>query len=80
MPKSVPLRVKIEGAEGKTVKQKGTEIQAESDGSYVIELHDRHRPEPRMGGPGADNLRRVLRHDTERTTSRISSPATSRKS
>ena len=40
MPKSVPLRVKIEGAEGKTVKQKGTEIQAESDGSYVIEFMD----------------------------------------
>lgn len=40
MPKSVPLRVKIEGAEGKTVKQKGKEIQAESDGSYVIEFMD----------------------------------------
>ena len=40
MPKSVPLRVKIEGAEGKTVKQKGKEIQAESDGSFVIEFMD----------------------------------------
>lgn len=40
MPRSVPLRVKIEGAEGKTVKQKGKEIQAESDGSYVIEFMD----------------------------------------
>ena len=40
MPKSVPLRVKIEGADGKTVKQKGKEIQAESDGSYVIEFMD----------------------------------------
>ena len=40
MPKSVPLRVKIEGAEGKTVKQKGKEIQAEEDGSYVIEFMD----------------------------------------
>ena len=40
MPKSVPLRVKIEGAEGKTVKQKGKEIQAEEDGSFVIEFMD----------------------------------------
>jgi peptidoglycan/xylan/chitin deacetylase (PgdA/CDA1 family) len=40
MPKSVPLRVKIEGADGKTVKQKGKEIQAEDDGSYVIEFMD----------------------------------------
>ena len=40
MPKSVPLRVNIEGAEGKTVKQKGTEIQPESDGSFVIEFMD----------------------------------------
>ena len=40
MPKSVPLRVKIEGAEGKTVKQKGKEIEAESDGSFVIEFMD----------------------------------------
>ena len=40
MPKSVPLRVKIEGAEGKTVKQKGNEIQPEDDGSYVIEFMD----------------------------------------
>ena len=40
MPKSVPLRVNIEGAEGKTVKQKGKEIQAEEDGSYVIEFMD----------------------------------------
>ncbi|MBR4398112.1 MAG: polysaccharide deacetylase family protein [Fibrobacter sp.] len=40
MPKSVPLRVKIEGADGKTVKQKGKEIQAESDGSFVIEFMD----------------------------------------
>ena len=40
MPKSVPLRVKIEGADGKTVKQKGNEIKAESDGSFVIEFMD----------------------------------------
>ena len=40
MPKSVPLRVKIEGAEGKTVKQKGREVKAEDDGSYVIEFMD----------------------------------------
>lgn len=40
MPKSVPLRVKIEGADGKTVKQKGKEIQAEDDGSFVIEFMD----------------------------------------
>lgn len=40
MPKSVPLRVKIEGAEGKTVKQKGKEVKAESDGSFVIEFMD----------------------------------------
>ena len=40
MPKSVPLRVKIEGAEGKTVKQKGKEVKAEDDGSYVIEFMD----------------------------------------
>ena len=40
MPKSVPLRVKIEGADGKTVKQKGKEIKAEDDGSYVIEFMD----------------------------------------
>ena len=40
MPKSVPLRVKIEGAEGKTVKQKGKEVKAEDDGSFVIEFMD----------------------------------------
>ena len=40
MPKSVPLRVKIEGAAGKTVKQKGKEVKAEEDGSYVIEFMD----------------------------------------
>ena len=40
MPRSVPLRVKIEGADGKTVKQKGKEIKAEDDGSYVIEFMD----------------------------------------
>lgn len=40
MPKSVPLRVNIEGAEGKTVKQKGKEVKAESDGSFVIEFMD----------------------------------------
>lgn len=40
MPRSVPLRVKNEGAEGKTVKQKGKEISAETDGSYVIEFMD----------------------------------------
>ena len=40
MPKSVPLRVKIEGADGKTVKQKGKEVKAEDDGSYVIEFMD----------------------------------------
>ena len=40
MPKSVPLRVKIEGADGKTVKQKGKEVKAEDDGSFVIEFMD----------------------------------------
>ena len=40
MPRSVPLRVKIEGADGKTVKQKGKEIKAEDDGSFVIEFMD----------------------------------------
>jgi peptidoglycan/xylan/chitin deacetylase (PgdA/CDA1 family) len=40
MPRSVPLRVKIEGVEGKTVKQKGKEISAETDGSFVIEFMD----------------------------------------
>ena len=40
MPKSEPLRVKIEGADGKTVQQKGKEIKAEDDGSYVIEFMD----------------------------------------
>ena len=40
MPRSVPLRVNIEGAEGKTVKQKGKEISAETDGSFVIEFMD----------------------------------------
>ena len=40
MPKSVPLRVKIEGAEGKTVKQKGKEVKAEDDGSFVIDFMD----------------------------------------
>ena len=40
MPRSVPLRVKIEGADGKTVKQKGKEVKAESDGSFVIEFMD----------------------------------------
>ncbi|MCF0215187.1 MAG: carbohydrate-binding protein, partial [Fibrobacteraceae bacterium] len=40
MPKSVPLRVKIEGASGKTVTQKGKSIQPESDGTYVIEFMD----------------------------------------
>jgi hypothetical protein len=40
MPRSVPLRVKIEGAEGKTVKQKDKEIKAEDDGSFVIEFMD----------------------------------------
>ena len=40
MPRSVPLRVNIEGAEGKTVKQKGKEVAAETDGSFVIEFMD----------------------------------------
>ena len=40
MPKSVPLRVKIEGVDGKTVKQKGKAIEPESDGSYIIEFMD----------------------------------------
>ena len=38
MPKSVPLRVKIQGAEGKTVSQKGKEIKPNSDGTYTIEF------------------------------------------
>ena len=40
MPKSVPLRVKIEGASGKTVMQKGVAIPANSDGTYTIEFMD----------------------------------------
>lgn len=40
MPKSVPLRVKIEGASGKTVTQKGKPIAANSDGTYTIEFMD----------------------------------------
>lgn len=40
MPKSVPLRVKIEGASGKTVMQKGEAIPANSDGTYTIEFMD----------------------------------------
>lgn len=38
MPKSVPLRVKIQGTEGKTVSQKGKEIKPNSDGTYTIEF------------------------------------------
>lgn len=40
MPKSVPLRVNIEGASGKTVMQKGVAIPANSDGTYTIEFMD----------------------------------------
>lgn len=38
MPKSVPLRVKIQDAQGKTVSQKGKVVQANSDGTYTIEF------------------------------------------
>ena len=38
MPKSVPLRVKIQGTEGKTVSQKGNVVKPNSDGSYTIEF------------------------------------------
>ena len=38
MPKSVPLRVKIQGAQGKTVSQKGEEVKPNSDGTYTIEF------------------------------------------
>ena len=38
MPKSVPLRVKIQGAQGKTVSQKGKVVQPNSDGTYTIEF------------------------------------------
>lgn len=38
MPKSVPLRVKIQGAQGKTVSQKGKEIKPNSDSTYTIEF------------------------------------------
>ena len=38
MPESVPLRVKIQGAQGKTVSQKGKEVKPNSDGTYTIEF------------------------------------------
>jgi len=38
MPKSVPLRVNIEGAAGKTVTQKGVVVPQNSDGTYTIEF------------------------------------------
>ena len=38
MPKSVSLRVKIQGAQGKTVSQKGKEIKPNSDSTYTIEF------------------------------------------
>jgi peptidoglycan/xylan/chitin deacetylase (PgdA/CDA1 family) len=38
MPSSVPLRVMIQGAEGKNVIQNGKEIKANDDGSYTIEF------------------------------------------
>jgi peptidoglycan/xylan/chitin deacetylase (PgdA/CDA1 family) len=38
MPKSVPLRVKIQGAQGKTVSQKGKEVKPNSDSTYTIEF------------------------------------------
>jgi len=34
----VPLRVKIQGAQGKTVSQKGKEVKPNSDGTYTIEF------------------------------------------
>ena len=38
MPKSVPLRVNIQGAKGQTVSQKGKEVKPNSDGTYTIEF------------------------------------------
>lgn len=38
MPKSVPLRVKIQNLSGRTVSQKGKVINPNSDGSYTIEF------------------------------------------
>ena len=38
MPKSVPLRVNIDGAAGKTVTQKGVVVPQNSDGTYTIEF------------------------------------------
>lgn len=38
MPKSVPLRVKIQGAQGQTVSQKGKEVKPNFDGTYTIEF------------------------------------------
>ena len=65
MPKSVPLRVKIEGAEGKTVKQKGKEIQAESDGSYVIEFMDLELEVVGAAAPESSSSEEVLSSSSE---------------
>ena len=65
MPKSVPLRVKIEGAKGKTVKQKGKEIQAESDGSYVIEFMDLELEVVGAAEPESSSSKEVLSSSSE---------------
>ena len=67
MPRSVPLRVKIEGAEGKTVKQKGKEIQAESDGSYVIEFMDLELEVVGAAEPESSSSEEVLSSSSEET-------------
>ena len=69
MPKSVPLRVKIEGADGKTVKQKGKEIQAESDGSFVIEFMDLELEVVGAAAPESSSSEEVQSSSSEAPTS-----------
>ena len=78
MPKSVPLRVKIEGAEGKTVKQKGKEIQAESDGSFVIEFMDLELEVVGSAAPESSSSEEVLSSSEEApSSSSVEEPPTS---
>ena len=67
MPKSVPLRVKIEGADGKTVKQKGKEIKAEDDGSYVIEFMDLELEVVGAAAPESSSSEEVVSSSSEET-------------